>query len=132
MAIHVLEYLEDACKRYPGKNALIDLEGALTYREVEQRAKAIGSTIRKQFRQVRRPVMVFSDRDSKSLVSFLGTAYSGNFYVPVDVHMPKARIETFFDTLSPEILICKEKDLPLAQETGKNCRIIVYEEAIKE
>lgn len=132
MAIHVLEYLEDACKKFPAKKALIDLEGALTYEEVEHRAKAIGSLIQKQFHQVRRPVMVFSDRDSKSLVSFLGTVYSGNFYVPVDVHMPKARIETFFDTLMPEILICKEKDLPLAKETGKNCRIIVYEEAIKE
>lgn len=132
MAIHVLEYLEDSCRRNPQKTALIDLEESLTYEEVEKRAKRIGSLLAEKSGTMRQPVMVFCDRDTASLVSFLGTVYSGNFYVPVDVHMPKARIRLFFESLHPGFVICRQKNLSLAEEMGKDCRIFVYEDIIKE
>lgn len=132
MAIHVLEYLEHSSNRYPGKTALIDIEGSLTYRELEERAKAIGIAVCQASDRTRQPIMVFCDRDTASLVSFLGAAYSGNFYVPVDVHMPKARIALFFESLHPEIVICREKDRKLADEMGSGCQILVYEDIVKK
>ncbi|MDO4555320.1 MAG: amino acid adenylation domain-containing protein [Lachnospiraceae bacterium] len=132
MAIHVLEYLEQACEVTPDKPAFIDMEESLSYRQVMNQAKAVAAAIGHTFSAIRRPVMVFSDRNVSSLVSFLGIAYSGNFYVPVDVHMPKARIELFFETLHPECVICLKKDVALAKETAGECPIIIYEESMGE
>lgn len=132
MAIHVLEYLEQSSERFPDKTALIDIDGSLTYQEWKKQAMAIGTVIGKKQGMTKQPVMVFSDRSISTLVSFLGTVYSGNFYVPVDVGMPKARIELFFETLKPNFLICKEKDVELAKEVGKGCEILIYEEMVKE
>lgn len=132
MAIHVLEYLENSCRRFPEKTALIDIEGSVTYREWKERAMAIGTVLAKKQSKTKQPIMVFSDRNASTLISFLGTVYSGNFYVPVDVGMPKARISLFFDTLKPQFLICREKDVELAKEVGNGCEILVYEEIIKE
>lgn len=132
MAIHVLEYLEDSCTRNPQKTALIDLEESLTYEETKSRAQRIGSVLAEKSERMRQPVMVFCDRDTASLISFLGTVYSGNFYVPVDVHMPKARIRLFFESLHPELVVCRQKDFDLAREMGADCQIFVYEEIIKE
>lgn len=131
MAINVLEYLEDSCKKNPNKTALIDLEGTLTYEEVEQGAKAVGTGICRMLPKMRQPVMVFSDRDKACLVSFLGVVYSGNFYVPVDINMPKARIRLFFETLQPEILICRRKEEALARQMGAGCQILFYEDLME-
>ena len=132
MAIHVLEYLENSCRVEPKKPAFIDIEGSLSYEEVRDRAKAIGTKIGKTFSRLRQPVMVFSDRDVASLVSFLGVVYSGNFYVPVDVHMPKARIALFIETIQPAFVICQRKEEALAKELAGDCRILLYEEAVEE
>ena len=132
MAIHVLEYLENSCDKFPDKIALTDIEGTLTYRQWKEQAMAIGSAVARKSGETRQPVMVFTDRNISSLVSFLGTVYSGNFYVPVDVNMPTARIEVFFETLKPKFLICLSKDLELAKQVGTGCEIMIFEEMIKE
>jgi amino acid adenylation domain-containing protein len=132
MAIHVLEYLEQSSRQYPDKTALVDTEGTLTYREVEERAKAVGMAVCQKNSAMRQPVMVFCDRDAASLIGFLGTVYSGNFYVPVDIHMPKARIALFFESLHPEVVICRQKDEALAREMGAGCEIFLYEEIMEK
>ena len=76
----VLEYLEDSAGKYPEKLAVCDESNNMTYIQLQQCAKKIGtaiSTITKQC--VRKPIVVYIDRRIESIKAFIGVAYSGNF-----------------------------------------------------
>ena len=59
-----------------------------------------------------RPVGVLIDRNILSIAAFLGIAYSGNFYVPLDPALPAGRLGVILQELSPVMLI------DARQETG--------------
>lgn len=48
------------------------------------------------------------ERKIESLSGFLGVAYSGNFYAPIDYQMPAKRIELMLETLKPKAVIVTE------------------------
>ena len=94
MQYNVLDYLENSAKRVPNKPAFADDKKYLTYATLQLQSKSIGFAINQTLGGVvKHPIVVFVDRNIESLVSFLGVAYSGNFYVPIDIQMPKMRIE---------------------------------------
>jgi D-alanine--poly(phosphoribitol) ligase subunit 1 len=102
MTINVLDYLERSVRIYPDKAAFIDIEDSVTYSNLHLMARRLGSAIARKTRGARRePIVVFVDRNIESLVAFLGVAYSGNFYVPIDMQMPKKRIQLILETLVP-------------------------------
>ena len=47
----------------------------------------------------------------ESLVSFMAIAYSGNFYVPIDIQMPKERIKLILKTLNPLAVVITKVNL---------------------
>lgn len=102
MKINVLEYLEKTAQEAPDKIALIDEFGSITFGQLMERAKAMGSHIHRiSGGETRRPVIVFVDRNLASIVSFFGILYSGNYYVPIDVQTPPARLEAMEASLLP-------------------------------
>lgn len=106
MIISILEYLEKNANDYPNKIALEDETQKITYCEYLLKTKTIGSMIAKVMKESRnQAVAVLMDRNVGSVLAFLGVAYSGNFYVPIDVTMPKDRIDLIFQTLSPLIVL---------------------------
>ena len=48
---------------------------------------------------------VLIDRNVLSVASFMGIAYTGNFYVPLDPELPAVRMTTILQELSPLLLI---------------------------
>lgn len=92
MYIHAVEYLLQAAATCPDKLALSDKNESLTYRELLDRVRATACFVTKKVAGRRRqPVFVCITRTIQSIVLFLGTAYSGNFYVPIDLSLPKQR-----------------------------------------
>ena len=113
MNINVLEYLEASAARYPEKCAFADSEKSISYAGLVQQAKRIGTYIHKagEYKWCNRPVAVLIGRNIESLILFMGIAYSGNFYVPIDVaSMPKERVKLIMDTLQPVMVLASEKD----------------------
>ena len=105
MNTNVLQYLESSVNKVPNKIAFTDKKNQISYKELSYSSKRIGSEIyRKTNGQIRQPIVVFVDRNIESLVSFMAVAYSGNFYVPIDIHMPKIRVELIIETLQPNIV----------------------------
>ena len=89
MRYNVLEYLEKSAVRVPEKVAFAYDKKEITYGNLIKRAKSIGYALsRHAGGALRKPIVVFVDRNIESLVSFMGVAYSGNFYVPIDIQMP--------------------------------------------
>ena len=62
------------------------------------------------------------------MAAFLGAVYSGNFYTPIDVTMPKERVLSILHTLQPQVLLIDEKSRKAANNLGYEGEIIVLEE----
>lgn len=102
MTINILDYLERSVIQFPDKVAFADLENTITYKELQLFAQRIGTGIAHTTQgKKRQPIVVFVDRNIECLVAFLGVAYSGNFYVPIDIQMPLKRIQLILETLNP-------------------------------
>lgn len=100
MILNVLQYLEDSTKRVPEKIALADEHRSMSYQQLLCEAQAIGTELSK-FGVRNRAVAVFIDRNIESIALFFGAVYSGNFYVPIDVSMPKQRMNLMMQALQP-------------------------------
>lgn len=131
MIINVLEYLENSEKRFPLKTAFTGQGKSITYSQLLDQSRRISTKILDETGGAsRKPVVVFVDRNIESLVLFLGVAYSGNFYVPIDKQMPKFRIELIIRTLNPIATIVLNAELEFAKNTAPNLLTIIYEDSI--
>ena len=132
MNINVLEWLEQSAARYPNKVAFADINNSITYAELVEQAKRIGSAIIRIAGEHRedwknRPIAILIDRNIESLILFMGVVYSGNFYVPVDDTMPQKRVDLILDTLKPVLILNSKEKTNLELEM-----IFQYAELIKE
>tara|TARA_Y100001958_G_C21243063_1_gene571664 strand:+ start:2636 stop:4168 length:1533 start_codon:yes stop_codon:yes gene_type:complete len=133
MKINILQYLESSVNKVPDKIAFADQKNQITYKKLHLYSKAIGSEIyRKTNGQIRKPIVVFVDRDIESLVSFMAVAYSGNFYVPIDIQMPKKRIDLILETLQPLALVVNNKNKLLVSEIITKTILIDYEKQVDD
>ena len=132
MNINVLQYLESSVNKVPYKIAFTDQKNQITYKQLGLSSKRIGSEIyRKTNGQIRRPIVVFVDRNIESLVAFMAVAYSGNFYVPIDIQMPKSRVELILETLQPLGMIVTKESKSFSEKVAPKLITIDYEENSK-
>lgn len=102
MIRNILEYLEKTAKRLPDKIAFSGAEGTITFAELEETAKRIGTYLTR-FGGRSCPIAVMMQKTPVSVAAFLGAVYSGNFYTPIDVTMPKERVLSILHTLQPQV-----------------------------
>ena len=129
MQINVLEYLEKTVLRVPEKTAYADGTESLTFQQVFEYSRAIG-TFLKENGYTREPVVVFMKKHPNTVVAFFGTVYAGNFYVPIDEEMPRHRIALIFENLRPRALICDRETRELVKEFSYQGQIYCYDEMI--
>ena len=100
----VTDYLDESVKRFPNKIAFADEQREMSFSQLQQEAWHVAGGVieRKLFKK---PVVIFLDKSVKCIAAFMGVAYSGNFYTPIDTVMPEARIKKIFSTLQPAIII---------------------------
>lgn len=127
MQTNILEYLEQTVRRVPYKVAFTDGEKGMTFREVHDQARAIGSYLNREgiYGQ---SVVVMMKKQPRTITAFLGAIYGGNYYVPLDAEMPRHRMELIFKTLQPGVLICDESTQALAGELAFAGKIFCYED----
>lgn len=101
MAISLIEYLEESARRFPEKLAVSDEKLELSFSQLRQRARQVGSFLARRFPEKNRPICVETDRATESIVLFLGVLYSGNFYVPVDNKLPLDRVGMMVEDVDP-------------------------------
>ena len=111
MIRNILEYLEKTAERLPDKIAFSAPEGNITFAELRDTAKHIGTYLT---RFGKSPVAVMTQKTPVSVAAFLGCVYSGNFYTPIDVTMPKERVLSILNTLQPKVLLIDEKSRDIA------------------
>lgn len=105
----IVNWLDETARKMPRKVAIIDERGSIDYAEYRSRSLSIAAKIleirKKHGSGPKQPVVVYLEKSKEVLVSFMGTAYSGGFYSPIDVDMPASRIHKILEVLKPEIVI---------------------------
>ena len=85
-------HLQDSALIYPDRTALIAIDRALTYRELNEEANALGHVLRTQGADIESRIAVLADRNSYGYVMRQGALKSGGAFMPIDPEYPEERI----------------------------------------
>ena len=132
MVKSVLDYLEKSLCLYPDKLAVVHGEESYTYRELTQKAKAMGSYLVSLGLTINAPVVVLLDKELRALPTFWGITYGGGIYVPLDAHAPVNRLKLIMEVLQPAFVITNETFLDKAQELADSEQIIMVDAALEQ
>ena len=123
----VTDYLDNSAKNFPNKTAFADEKREITFSALQSEAKKIAQSLidRKVFKS---PVVVYLEKSVEVIACFMGAAYSGNFYTPIDVTMPASRIEKIMETLSPALIITDAAHKDAATAFSGSTEVVLYED----
>lgn len=130
MQNHVLDYLDETVKRVPDKIAFANEADAVSFRQVYDRHRGVASFLASRG-IYREPVVVFMNKHPNTIVAFFGVIAAGDFYVPIDEEMPRARIDLILENLKPRAVICDDKTKEIAETFHFEGEIYLYEEMAK-
>lgn len=128
---NVLEYLEGSAARWPERTAVVDENGCVTYSQLLQRSRRVGSALAARTRS-RRPVPVLADKSIDTLCAFFGAAFSGCFYVPLNPELPPARLGRVLSVLGSDWLVTDRAHQALAAGLTSPEQILLVEELAEE
>lgn len=128
MQTNVLEYLEHSVKRCPDKAAFAAETQSLTFRQLYDQARAIGSFLH-WAGFYRQSVVVLMKKHPRTIAAFLGVIYGGDSYVPLDDEMPQHRIERILKDLQPGALIYDETTEAMVSQLDFSGKRYRYEDA---
>lgn len=84
----------------------------LSYRQLWNESDALASRLKVFCGNDDRAVVVFGHKDPRMLVAFLACVKSGRAYVPIDISVPRNRIESIIDTVEPIVILSTEDFSP--------------------
>lgn len=125
----ILDTFEIIENQHAFKTAFADEAGSCTYQELAHGARAIGSYLSKETGCLNKPVVIYLKKSIRSIFALLATAYSGNFYIMIDVDMPLDRMQLIWENLSPAAVITDEEHKGIFTEMP--VAVVLYENAIR-
>ena len=110
MIRNVIEYLQRSASVHPNKIAFVDEKNRITFAEADYKARQIATFLQQNMsKQMKNnPIAVYLPKSANCLLCFLGIAYSGNIYCPLDTKSPQNRIDNILSVLSPSIVLTEE------------------------
>lgn len=130
MITSVLDYLEATACKFKHKTAFISPKEQLTFLELMNTAKKIGSFIAEKTAP-KNPVVVYMEKGVSCISAYLGAVYSGCFYVPVDSKMPLERVRLILDTLKPSVIIYDDSTAVACEQLACSCCTASYSKALE-
>ena len=130
MARLVTDYLDKSAALFPNKAAFCDEKRSISFRELQEESLKIAAELidRKLFKV---PVVIFLEKSVEVITGFMGAAYSGNFYTPIDVTMPESRVQKIMETLNPAIILTDSAHSEKAKTFAGSTPVVLYEEVQK-
>jgi amino acid adenylation domain-containing protein len=134
MIINLLGYLENSSIKFKNKIAVEEANKKLSFSQLKFKSQKIGSLITSLFNAKfqNQPIVIFLPKSIDALISFFGSLYSGNFYVPIDTNSPPKRISQIIKTLRANCLITKKKYKNIILKSGYRGKIIFLDKTIKK
>lgn len=115
----VLPWLDNWAAKKPDAAAFEDEKTCLTWRQLHDTAKRIGTYLARQL-PPRVPVALCMDKSPMTVAAMLGVLEAGCFYTIIDVQMPQQRVQLILDALHPALLLTDAGKAPIwADAAGK-------------
>ena len=127
MEISIIEQFERTADLYCNKIMFSDDRQCLTFSQVLDRAKRLGSAL-SHLVEARCPVAVMSGRNVFTPAAFLGIVYAGCFYAPMDPTQPEKRLKGILEVLKPSVLVADAENAPVARALGFEGDILITDE----
>ncbi|MCI8326234.1 MAG: amino acid adenylation domain-containing protein [Lachnospiraceae bacterium] len=128
---NILDYLEKTEQQYPNATAVDDGSLRLTWKELADQSRRIGTTFAKKVKPGK-PVVILAEKSSITLAAMFGVVYAGCFYVIVDPAQPLARIQEMFQVLEPELVVVNDKSREILKQTSDRKKIYLLKEEQNE
>lgn len=128
MIKNIVDYLEITEKKYGDKLAYSDENRSITFSELKVSAQKVASGLLDEV-GIGSPVLVYMNKSVEVIEAFLGVAYTGAFYVPIDIMMPYERVKLIIDTLSANIVIARRGD-EIPEEVKSTCKMYYIEDMV--
>ena len=127
MQNHVLNYLDCIVEKKPDKIAFANDREALTFAQVYDQSRAVGTFLHNQG-VYKKPVVVFMNKHPKEIAAFFGVIAAGDFYVPIDEEMPASRIQLILENVQAEVLICDSQTRETAEKFDYAGKVVLYDD----
>ena len=131
MQTNILEYLEATAPRLPEKIAYSDGSYNMTFAELFQSARGLGSALL-QRGYTKEPIAILMAKHPKEIAAFYGCVYAGCFYVPLDPDMPARRIEVILESVGARAMIVDAKSEKLLAGIAFSGTVLRYDELAVE
>ena len=116
---NVLDYLEKSYKKDKNKIAVIEENNKLTYEELINYSKSVGTLLREKD-AFNEPIIIFMDKGINTLISFFGSVYSSCFYTLLNPTFPSERIYQIKGVLNSRFVITNKEYIDIAKEYFDN------------
>ena len=126
MIKNIADYLEITEKKFGSKIAYTDEAREITFSQLKADALRVASGLLDSV-AIGTPVLVYMNKSVEVIEAFLGVAYTGGFYVPIDIQMPYERVKLIIDTLGAKCLITRRCD-ELPEEVKRECTVFYIED----
>lgn len=123
----VLNWLDEVVKQYPDKTAFSDTENNISFAELNNFTKAVGTFLTSVIHPGK-PVIVMTGRHVFTPACYLGVVRAGCFYAPVDGSMPVSRLNQILNVINAPLMIVDRQGLKIAEELDFAGKIFVMEE----
>ena len=127
---NVLEYLENSAVIYPDKIAVTDEHGSITYRELQETCRRVGSAMAERTR-IGTPVAVMMEKGIRALCAFWGTVYAGGYYVLLNPDLPVSRLAQIQSVLKAGYVITDAAHKEIAEELFPAEAVLLIEDLQK-
>lgn len=100
---NILEDLERTAARVPERVAFLDDQTALTFAQLHHQARAVGSCLMDVMPPRGVAAVLMDGRSMTCVPAFLGVAYAGGAYAPLDPAMPAERLAVILERMRPDL-----------------------------
>lgn len=83
-------------------------DDSITYRELWRKSDELAMYLKEACGEDKTPVIVYGHKNPLMLVAFLACVKSGRAYVPIDISVPRNRVEAIVDSVNPKRIIVTE------------------------
>lgn len=128
---NVLEWLENKTEQEKKKIAFIDPKDEISFEELEQKAKCIGTYI-SYMCDVRSAVGFYMEKNIDAVCGMLGAVYGGCLYSFLDTRQPESRMHQIISVLQPALILTDEEHLEEAHKLFPETRVEVITDILLE
>lgn len=128
---NVLEFLEKTAERYPHRIAVDDGKVLLTWQELLELSRRMGTGVGKLTGRGR-PVVLIMEKSALTLAAMMGVVYSGCFYVMIDPSQPASRVKEILRVLEPELLVTDGGTKEIVSQTDFRGKVVSVRRLIGE